>query len=76
MVENFNLDNIAVIGAGVMGREIAQDALMAGFEMVFLYSRSIETLNKAKKFIENFLFEIHYFRHRFNYKISILYSFF
>ena len=53
MVNVSNIKSIAVVGAGTMGREIAQDALMAGFEMVFLYSRSIETLNKAKEFIEN-----------------------
>ena len=43
----------AVIGAGTMGREIAQVALMAGFEKVVLYSRSQQTLDKALKFIEN-----------------------
>jgi enoyl-CoA hydratase/3-hydroxyacyl-CoA dehydrogenase len=53
MVENFNLDNITVIGAGVMGREIAQVALMAGFNKVFLFSRTQKTLDKASKFIEN-----------------------
>ena len=39
MVNVSNIKSIAVVGAGTMGREIAQDALMAGFEMVFLYSR-------------------------------------
>jgi 3-hydroxyacyl-CoA dehydrogenase len=53
MVDVSNIRRIAVVGAGTMGREIAQDALMAGFEKVFLYSRSIETLNKAKQFIES-----------------------
>ncbi len=43
----------AVIGAGTMGREIAQVALMAGFKKVVLYSRSQQTLDKALKFIEN-----------------------
>ncbi len=47
------IKKIAVVGAGTMGREIAQVALMAGFEKVFLYSRSIETITKAKNFIEN-----------------------
>lgn len=53
MVDISNITKVAVIGAGTMGREIAQVALMAGFEKVFLYSRSIETINKAKNFIEN-----------------------
>jgi len=52
MVDNSRIKNISVIGAGVMGREIAQVALMSGYEKVFLYSRSVETINKAKKFIE------------------------
>jgi len=47
------IKEFAVIGAGTMGREIAQVALMAGFEKVFLYSRSQQTLDKALKFIEN-----------------------
>lgn len=47
------IKNFAVIGAGTMGREIAQVALMAGFEKVFLYSRTQQTLEKASKFIEN-----------------------
>ena len=52
MVDVSDIRRIAVVGAGTMGREIAQDALMAGFKKVFLYSRSIETLTKAKQFIE------------------------
>ncbi len=47
------IKEFAVIGAGTMGREIAQVALMAGFEKVVLYSRSQQTLDKALKFIEN-----------------------
>jgi len=47
------IKNFAVIGAGTMGREIAQVALMAGFEKVFLYSRTQQTIEKASKFIEN-----------------------
>ncbi len=53
-----DIDKIAVIGAGVMGREIAQVALMAGYEKVFLYSRTMETINKAKIFIENGLIKM------------------
>jgi len=53
MVDNGRVKNISVIGAGVMGREIAQVALMGGYERVFLYSRSAETIDKAKNFIEN-----------------------
>jgi 3-hydroxyacyl-CoA dehydrogenase len=53
MFDISNIKKIAVIGAGTMGREIAQVALMAGFEKVFLFSRSIETITKAKSFIEN-----------------------
>ncbi|UCD00782.1 MAG: 3-hydroxyacyl-CoA dehydrogenase family protein [Promethearchaeota archaeon] len=53
MVDLNSIKAIAVIGAGTMGREIAQVALMAGFEKVFLYSRSIETITKAKNFIVN-----------------------
>ncbi|MFX1410034.1 MAG: 3-hydroxyacyl-CoA dehydrogenase family protein [Promethearchaeota archaeon] len=53
-----DINTIAVIGAGVMGREIAQVALMAGYETVFLYSRTIETINKAKNFIENGLIKM------------------
>jgi 3-hydroxyacyl-CoA dehydrogenase len=52
MVENFNINNITIVGAGVMGREIAQVALMAGFKKVFLYSRTQQTLDKALNFIE------------------------
>lgn len=43
----------AVIGAGTMGREIAQVSLMAGFEKVFLFSRTQKTLDIALNFIEN-----------------------
>jgi len=53
-----DINKIAVIGAGVMGREIAQVALMAGYEKVFLYSRTMETINKAKIFIENGLIKM------------------
>ncbi len=54
-----NLKTITVLGSGVMGREIAQVALMGGFENVFLYSRSEETINKARKYIESGLEKLH-----------------
>jgi 3-hydroxyacyl-CoA dehydrogenase len=38
-----NIKNIAIIGAGTMGHEIAQVALMGGFETVIL--------NDLKRFI-------------------------
>ncbi len=47
------IKQFVVIGAGTMGREIAQVALMAGFEKVVLFSRSQQTLDKALRFIEN-----------------------
>ena len=59
MIDVSEIRRIAVVGAGTMGREIAQDALMAGFEKVFLYSRSLETLNKARGFIENGLSKLY-----------------
>lgn len=58
MVDISNIKKIAVVGAGTMGREIAQVALMAGFEKVFLFSRSIETLNKANDFIQKGLIKL------------------
>ena len=58
MVDISNIKKIAVVGAGTMGREIAQVALMAGFEKVFLFSRSIETLNKANHFIQKGLIKL------------------
>ena len=48
-----SIKTFVVIGAGTMGREIAQVALMAGFEKVILFSRSQQTLDKAFKFIKN-----------------------
>lgn len=51
-----NIDGIkifAVIGAGTMGREIAQVALLSGlFEKVIINDISKEVLEKAEKFIE------------------------
>lgn len=54
MVDITNIKTLAVIGAGTMGREIAQVALMSGiFEKVVLNDINLEVLEKAKKFIEN-----------------------
>ncbi len=53
MTELSNIKIITVIGAGTMGREIAQVALMAGFENVFLNDISQEALKNAQKYIEN-----------------------
>ena len=36
MVDISNIKTFAVIGAGIMGREIAQVSLIAGFEKVIL----------------------------------------
>jgi 3-hydroxyacyl-CoA dehydrogenase len=47
------IKQFTVIGAGTMGREIAQVALMAGFEKVILFSRTQQTIDKALNFIEN-----------------------
>jgi len=47
------IKTFAVIGAGTMGREIAQVALMAGFEKVFLNDINQEVLDDAANYIEN-----------------------
>lgn len=51
MTETNWIKNFVVIGAGTMGREIAQVALMADFEKVTLFSRTQETLDNALNFI-------------------------
>lgn len=48
-----NIKTIAVIGAGTMGHEIAQVALMAGFKNVILNDLSKEILDKAVIKINN-----------------------
>jgi 3-hydroxyacyl-CoA dehydrogenase len=58
MIETNRIKNFAVIGAGTMGREIAQVALMAGFEKVRLFSRTQETLDKALSFIRKGLLKM------------------
>jgi enoyl-CoA hydratase/3-hydroxyacyl-CoA dehydrogenase len=47
MVEIDDIKNIAVIGAGMMGHEIAQVALMAGFKTVILNDLTEDILDKA-----------------------------
>jgi len=49
MVEIDNIKNIAVIGAGMMGHEIAQVALMGGFKTVILNDLTEDILDKASK---------------------------
>ena len=53
MTDISDIRNIAVIGAGVQGHKIAQVALMAGFEKVFLNSRTMQSINRAVKNIIN-----------------------
>ena len=54
MVDITNIKTLAVIGAGTMGREIAQVALMSGiFEKVILNDIDSGVLENATKFIEN-----------------------
>jgi enoyl-CoA hydratase / 3-hydroxyacyl-CoA dehydrogenase len=53
MVELSQIKTIAVIGAGTMGREIAQVALMAGFNTVVLNDTKGEVLEDARSYIEN-----------------------
>ncbi|MFX1377491.1 MAG: 3-hydroxyacyl-CoA dehydrogenase family protein [Promethearchaeota archaeon] len=48
-----NIDKIAVIGAGTMGHEIAQVALMGGFKSVILNDLSSEILKNAVKKIQS-----------------------
>jgi enoyl-CoA hydratase/3-hydroxyacyl-CoA dehydrogenase len=48
-----NIKNISVIGAGTMGHEIAQVALMAGFNKVFLNDINNDFLNNAAIKIKN-----------------------
>ena len=52
MVDINNIKEIAVIGAGTMGSEIAQVALLAGFEKVIINDISMEILNESAEKIE------------------------
>ena len=58
MVNENDINSIAVIGAGTMGKEIAQVALMAGFEKVYLNDINKETLNSAINIIRNNLLKL------------------
>jgi len=53
MVDSSNIKTFAVIGAGTMGHEIAQVALMAGFEKVILNDLTIEVIDNATNKIES-----------------------
>jgi enoyl-CoA hydratase/3-hydroxyacyl-CoA dehydrogenase len=54
MADITNIKTLAVIGAGTMGREIAQVALMSGiFQKVVLNDISPNVLENSMKFIEN-----------------------
>ncbi|MHA2392663.1 MAG: 3-hydroxyacyl-CoA dehydrogenase NAD-binding domain-containing protein [Promethearchaeota archaeon] len=53
-----NIKNIAIIGAGTMGYEIAQVALMGGFETVMLNDLKKEIIEKASRKIENGLYKL------------------
>ncbi len=53
MVDISNIKTFAVIGAGTMGHEIAQVALMAGFEKVILNDLTIEIIENAANKIES-----------------------
>ncbi len=53
MVNISNIKTFVVIGAGTMGREIAQVALMAGFEEVILNDINSITLENALDYIED-----------------------
>ncbi len=53
MIDISNFKEFSVIGAGTMGREIAQVAIMSNqFEKVKLWSRTQKTLDIAAKFID------------------------
>ncbi|MHA1748632.1 MAG: 3-hydroxyacyl-CoA dehydrogenase family protein, partial [Promethearchaeota archaeon] len=53
MVDIKNIRTFVVIGAGTMGREIAQVALMAGFEYVVLNDIQKGVIEDASKYIQN-----------------------
>ena len=52
MVDISNIKTVAIIGAGTMGHEIAQVALMAGFENVILNDLNEEILKRASNKIQ------------------------
>ncbi len=53
MFDISNIKTFTVIGAGTMGREIAQVALMAGFEKVILNDIEKDVMNRAEEYIIN-----------------------
>jgi len=53
MVDINHFNTFSVIGAGTMGHEIAQVALMAGFWRVYLNDLNRDILNKASNKIQN-----------------------
>ncbi|MFW9876953.1 MAG: 3-hydroxyacyl-CoA dehydrogenase NAD-binding domain-containing protein [Candidatus Thorarchaeota archaeon] len=53
MVDMGEINSIAIIGAGTMGHEIAQVALMGGFKHVILNDLNVSILNKAVNKIES-----------------------
>ncbi len=58
MVDISHVKQIAVVGAGTMGREITEVALMAGFEKVNMIDISSEILNNARDYINKGLSKI------------------
>ena len=46
------IENVAVIGSGIMGSGIAQTVLLGGYKKVFLNDVSDKILKKARKSIE------------------------
>ncbi|MCJ7648067.1 MAG: 3-hydroxyacyl-CoA dehydrogenase NAD-binding domain-containing protein, partial [Candidatus Lokiarchaeota archaeon] len=52
MADIKNIKTFVVIGAGTMGREIAQVALMAGFENVVLNDIKEEVIEDASNYIK------------------------
>lgn len=58
MVSIDDINTIAIIGAGTMGHEIAQVALMGGFKTVILNDLSNEILDSAEKKIKKGLEEL------------------
>ncbi len=53
IVDSTQVKSLAVVGAGTMGREIAQVALMADFEQVVLNDVNADVLENAKEYIRN-----------------------
>ncbi len=58
MIDISHIKTFVVVGSGTMGREIAQVALMAGFDKVIINSRRTESVDRAEKYIFNKLKEL------------------